>query len=91
MRLEFQHLAVEGELDVGREGGVDLGVKTYIVTAVDEPRLTGSYPTGKGHGLVERLVGVMGRLPQRIDDEGVDILQERHLGIADGLHVGNID
>ena len=71
--------------------GVDLGVKTYIVTAVDEPRLTGSYPTGKGHGLVERLVGVMGRLPQRIDDEGVDMLQERHLGIADGLHVGNVD
>jgi hypothetical protein len=34
---------------------------------------------------------VMGRLPQRIDNEGVDMLQERHLGFADGLHVGNVD
>ena len=37
------------------------------------------------------LMAMMRLLAQCIDDEGVDMLQERHLGIADGLHVGNVD
>ena len=43
---------------------------TNVVAGMDEPRLAGPYPTGKGNGLFERLMGVMGLLAQGVDNEG---------------------
>ena len=62
-----------------------------VVAGVDEPCLTGPYPTGEGYGLVEGLVGVMGLLAQSVDDEGVTALNIGNLTLVNGFHVGDID
>jgi hypothetical protein len=70
-KLYFYHLTIVGHLDIGGQGGVDLSMTTNVVAGMDEPRLAGPYPTGKGNGLFERLMGVMGLLAQGVDNEGV--------------------
>ena len=54
--LDFYYLTVVRHLDIRWQGGVDLCMTTDVVTRMDEPRLTGPYPTGKGNSIVECLV-----------------------------------
>ena len=53
---ESDDLAVVGHLYIGRQLGIDLGMSADIVTAMDEPRLAGPYPAGKGYGFVQGLM-----------------------------------
>lgn len=78
-------------MDVGGQLGVDFGMAADVVTAVDEPRLTGPYPTGKTDGIVEGLVAVMGFLAQSVDNKGVAAFDIRQFVVADGLHIGDVD
>ena len=88
---KFHYLAVVGQLDVGRQLGVDFGMAADVVAAVDEPGLTGSYAMGKADGIVEGLVAVMGLLAKGIDNEGVTAQDVGQLVVADGLHVGDVN
>ena len=84
-------MSVVGHLDVGGQLGVNLGMTTNIVAAVDEPRLTGPYPVGKADSIVECLVTVMGLLTKGIDNKGVTAQNVGQLIIADGLHISDVD
>ena len=88
--LYFYHLTIVGHLDSGGQRGVDLGMTADVVAGMDEPRLAGPYPTGKGYGLVERLVGVMGLLAQGVDNEGVAAFDIGNLTLVDGFHIGDV-
>ena len=54
-----EHLAVVGQLDVGRQLGVDLGMAPDVVAGMDEPCAAGSDAACKAHGVAERLVRVV--------------------------------
>ena len=53
---DFYYLTIIRHLDIRWQGGVDLCMTTDVVTGMNEPRLTGPYPTGKGNSIVECLV-----------------------------------
>ena len=63
---------------------------SYVVTGVDEPRLAGSYPTGKADGIIDGLVRVVGLVTKGIDDEHLGALKIGKLGIGNGFHVCDI-
>lgn len=65
-------------------------MSTNIVTAMDEPRLTGTDTLGKADGISKCLVGVMGLLAQGIDHQGVAPHDIRNLFLRNGLHIGNV-
>ena len=90
LKSDFYYLAIVGHLDISGQGGVDLCMTANVVAGVDEPRLTCPYPTGKGNGLVERLMRVMGLLTQGVDHQYLGTLNIRNLTLVDGLHIGDI-
>ena len=71
--------------------GVDLCMTADVMTAVDEPSLTGPYPTGKTDGIVKCLMAMMGFLAQSVDNKGVAAFDIRQFVVADGLHIGDVD
>ena len=57
---------------------------------MDEPRLACPYPFGKGHGLVERLMRMVGLLAQGIDNQGITTLNVGQFLRGNGLHISNV-
>ena len=66
-------------------------MQTNIVTHVDEQSLGGSYPFGKGNGIIHQLMGMM-RLGETegVDYQQLRAFQIRQLRIIDGLHICDI-
>jgi len=66
-------------------------VEANVVTDMCEEGAAGPYPTGKGYGIVDELMGVMGTVKtEGVDDEYVNTAQQGQLVVVDGLHVGDI-
>ena len=88
--LYLYHLTIVSHLDIGGQRGVDFCVATDVVAGMDEPRLARPYPLGKGYGLSERLMGMVGLLAQGIDHEGVAAFDIGQLLRGNGLHIGDV-
>ena len=70
---------------------VDFFVKPNVVTHVGEQGMTSPYPTGKSHGIVHKLMGMVGTVEaQGVDHQRVDPLKQGQLVVVNGLHVSDI-
>ena len=70
---------------------VSLIMQANVVTHVREQGATCPYTTGKGYGIVNRLVGVVRTVKTKgIDHKHFDTAKEVGLTGFDGLHVGDI-
>lgn len=70
--------------------GIDFSMTANVMTGVDEPSLTGSYPTGKGNGVIDGLMAVVWHFTEGIDDKHISTLKIREFSVVDGLHIGNV-
>ena len=66
-------------------------MESDVMTHVDEQGATSPYPTGKGDGIVDELMGVMGlHEAQGIDHQDLRAFKIWQFALVDGLHIGDI-
>lgn len=66
-------------------------MQSDIVTGVYEKCTLSPYPTGKGDGIVDKLVRMVGLVEtQGIDHKHLHTLQVLHLCLVDGLHISDV-
>jgi hypothetical protein len=88
--LEIDLKAIVGEVDIGREGGVALGVEG-AVGEVGEPGALGFDILSDFDGLGDGEVGGVRFFAEAIDDEDGDITDKIADGWGDGGAIGEID
>jgi len=91
--LDFELEAVEGELNVGIAGFAKTfvgGGVGKIVSDVGEPGATRFQFINEGEGLFDGLVHGMGNIAKSVDDEFVEIFEERDGGVGETAEIGEI-
>ncbi len=81
--------AVVGELDVGRKGGVD-GAVVEVVAHVGEEGSARLELLDQPDGVLEMGVGWVRLATQSVQDEQIEILEERDALFGDGAGVGKV-
>ncbi len=87
--LEVDLQAVVGEADVGWEGGVGC-VVVEVVAHVGEEGAAGLELLDEGDGFFEVGVAGVGLAAEGVEDEDVEILEERDADVGDVAHVGEV-
>ncbi len=77
-------------METGGQQGIFDGMGQDVVGHVDEVGFGTAEKLGETDGFLDGLMGRMVSMAQGVEYEGINALQVGHLGIGDGLHVGDV-